>query len=145
MRPFPRQAQAGFTLLELMVVLVIIGILMALVAPTIMGRPNEARVTAARADLQAIASALDLYKLDNFDYPTTAQGLAALATKPADPPAPPHWKEGGYLRRLPVDPWGNPYQYLCPGAHGAYDLYSLGAGGVPGQPDPQKMIGEWQP
>lgn len=137
-------SKAGFTLIEIMVVLVIIGILMALVVPNVMGRPDEARITVAKADLKAISTALDMYKLDNFDYPSTQQGLDALVKKPGGNPVPKHWKQGGYLKKTPVDPWGNPYQYISPGTHGAYDLYSLGAKGKPGQPDKDSIIGEWQ-
>lgn len=135
--------RSGFSLLEIMVVLVIIAILMALVVPNVIGRPDEARITAAKADLRSIATALDMYKLDNFSYPTTQQGLEALVSKPSQPPVPTRWKEG-YLKKLPSDPWGNAYQYLSPGTHGAYDLYSLGPNGNPSQPDSSKFIGEWQ-
>ena len=137
-------ARAGFTLIEIMVVLVIIGILMALVVPNVIGRPDEARITVVKADLHTIAGALDMYKLDNYDYPSTQQGLEALVTKPSGTPAAKHWKEGGYLKRMPVDAWGNPYQYLYPGTHGPYDLYSLGPKGKVGQPDNASVIGEWQ-
>ncbi len=136
-------SQSGFSLLEIMVVLVIIAILMALVVPNVIGRPDEARITAAKIDLRTIAGALDIYKLDNMNYPNTQQGLEALVTKPTAQPQPTHWKDG-YLKKLPADPWGNPYQYLSPGTHGAYDLYSLGPNGNPAQPDPTKIIGEWQ-
>lgn len=136
--------QAGFTLLEVMVVLVIIGILMSLVVPNVINRPQEARITVAKADLRSIANALDMYKLDNFSYPSTGQGLEALVTKPSGEPDAAHWKEGGYLKKMPVDPWGNPYQYICPGTHGAFDVYSLGPDGKPGQADNQNIIGEWQ-
>jgi len=135
--------KAGFSLLEIMVVLVIIAILMSLVVPNVIGRPDEARITAAKMDLRTIASALDMYKLDNFNYPTTQQGLEALVTKPTQSPPPLHWREG-YLKKLPVDPWGNPYLYISPGTHGACDLYSLGPNGNPSQPDTSKFIGEWQ-
>lgn len=136
-------AKSGFSLLEIMVVLVIIAILMALVVPNVIGRPDEARITATKTDLKSIATSLDMYKLDNFTYPTTQQGVEALVTKPSQPPLPTHWKEG-YLKKLPTDPWGNSYQYLSPGTHGAYDLYSLGPNGNPAQPDTSKIIGEWQ-
>lgn len=129
----------GFTLIEIMVVLVIIGVLMALVVPQVMGRPDEARITVARADLRAIASALDMYKLDNFSYPGTQDGLEALVIKPRGAK---HWRQGGYLRKIPVDPWGAPYQYLHPGRHGPYDLYSLGPGDDPR--DEQRIIGAWE-
>lgn len=136
---------AGFTLIEIMVVLVIIGILMALVVPNVIGRPDEARITVARADLHSLGSALDMYKLDNYDYPSTQQGLDALVTKPTGTPEAKHWKDGGYIKKLPMDPWGNPYQYLYPGTHGAYDLYSVGPKGKPGSAvDNESVIGEWQ-
>jgi type II secretion system protein G len=130
-------------MIEIMVVLVIIGILAALVVPNVMGRPDEARITVAKADLRAIASALDIYKLDNLSYPSTEQGLQALAAKPTGAPEAQHWKDGGYLKKLPIDPWGNPYQYISPGTHGAYDLYSLGAKGKSGQMNKESIIGEW--
>lgn len=136
-------SHSGFSLLEVMVVLVIIAIMMALVVPNIIGRPDEARITAAKADLRTISTALDMYKLDNFSYPSTQQGLEALVSKPSGDPQPANWKDG-YLKKLPVDPWGNPYQYLSPGTHGAYDLYSFGPGGSSRQHDDAKIIGEWQ-
>ena len=117
---------------------------MALVVPSVINRPNEARITVAKADLRSIASALEMYKLDNYDYPSTEQGLEALVSKPSGQPQPPHWQEGGYLKKMPMDPWGHAYQYLVPGTHGSsYDLYSLGAKGTTTQPDPKSMIGEW--
>jgi general secretion pathway protein G len=134
----------GFTLIEVMVVVVILGILAALVVPNIMGRPDEARVTKTRQDLRAIESALELYRLDNFNYPSTDQGLEALVEKPAGAPEVPNWKEGGYLDRLPRDPWGNPYQYLNPGEHGAIDLYSFGADGTRGGERMNADIGNWE-
>lgn len=124
--------QNGFTLIEIMVVVVILGILAALVVPQVMSRPDQAKVTVARGDLKGIAAALDMYKLDNFVYPDTQQGLEALVRKPDGLNAPRNWNPDGYLKQLPVDPWGHPYQYLSPGTHGAYDLYSLGADGKPG-------------
>lgn len=135
-------SQKGFSLLEIMVVLVIIAILMSLVVPNIINRPDEARITAAKIDMKSIANALNLYKLDNFTYPNTQQGLEGLVSKPATAPVPPNWKSP-YLKKLPIDPWGNPYQYLAPGTHGEFDLYSLGPGGNPTQPDKTKIIGEW--
>lgn len=138
-----QNTRSGFSLLEIMVVLVIIAVLMALVVPNVINRPDEARATAAKADLQSIAASLDLYKLDNYAYPTTQQGLEALVSKPTVSPSPNNWK-GSYLKKLPVDPWGNPYQYLAPGTHGEYDLYSLGPNGNPAHPDLTKVIGEWQ-
>src|SRR5271169_2744632 len=113
-----RNTSRGFTLIEVMVVIVIIGILAALIVPKIMGRPDEARIIAAKQDIGSILQALKLYKLDNMRYPTTEQGLQALVKKPTITPIPDNWKGNGYLERLPKDPWGNPYQYLQPGLHG---------------------------
>lgn len=132
----------GFTLIEIMVVVVILGILAAMVVPRIMSRPDEARETMARQDLRALESTLNLYKLDNFTYPTTDQGLEALVNKPS--PEPPNWKAGGYLDRLPKDPWGKPYQYLSPGEHGEIDIYTLGADSMIGGEGPNKDIGNWE-
>ena len=128
----PRSPDAGVTLIEMMVVLVIIAVVAAMVVPNVIGRPDEARVAVARTDIRSIASALELYRLDNRDYPSTAQGLAALVERPVAPPAPPNWVEGGYLADLPQDPWGNPYLYRAPGDTGPFDLVSLGADGAPG-------------
>jgi len=122
--------QGGFTLIEIMVVVVIIGILAALVVPKVMGRPDQAKVTVARGDLKAIASALEMYRLDNRSYPDTQQGLEALVQRP--PTGADNWNPEGYLARMPVDPWGNPYLYLAPGSKGAYDLWSHGADGREG-------------
>lgn len=124
-----RQPDAGVTLIEMIVVLVIIGLVAAMVVPNVIGRPDEARVTVAQSDIRSIASALELYRLDNRTYPTTTQGLDALVTKPVAPPEPPNWVADGYLAALPSDPWGNPYLYRSPGDTGAYDLVSLGADG----------------
>ena len=134
-RPAPppaRHPEAGVTLIEMMVVLVIIAIVAGLIVPNVIGRPDEARATVARTDLRTIAASLEMYRLDNRAYPTTAQGLAALIERPASPPIPTNWSEGGYLAQLPTDPWGNPYVYGAPGDSGAYDLASLGADGQPG-------------
>jgi len=106
----------GFTLIELMVVLVILGVLAAMIAPKIMDRPDEARIIAAKQDIATVIQALKMYRLDNIRYPTTEQGLQALVTKPAISPIPENWKSGGYLEKLPKDPWGNPYVYLTPAA-----------------------------
>lgn len=133
----------GFTLIEVMVVVVILGILAAIVVPRIMSRPDEARVTRAQQDLRAIGAALNLYRLDNFAYPTTDQGLEALVERPAALPNGARWKEGGYLDRLPKDPWGNPYQYLQPGAKGDFDLWTLGADGAPGGEGVAADLGNW--
>ena len=135
--------RAGFTLLEVMVVVVILGILAALVVPQIIGRPDEARVIAARQDIASLMQALKLYRLDNQRYPTTEQGLQALTVKPASTPVPPNWKAGGYVERLPRDPWGNPYQYLNPGRNGEIDVFSLGADGAPGGEGNNADIGSW--
>ena len=127
-----RNANAGVTLIEMMVVLVIIGIVAALIVPNVIGRPDEARRAVAAADLRTIASSLEIYRLDNRAYPTTLQGLAALATRPTDPPDAPNWAEGGYLPVVPMDPWGAAYIYKQPGDDAAFDLLTYGADGAPG-------------
>jgi general secretion pathway protein G len=137
------QRQAGFTLIEIMVVVVILGILAALVVPQIMSRPDQAKVTVAKSDIKAVSAALDMYKLDNYAYPSTQQGLEALVDKPSGNPPAKNWNRDGYLKRLPVDPWGNVYQYLAPGTRGAFDLYSLGADGKQGGSDLDADIGNW--
>jgi general secretion pathway protein G len=126
--------QSGFTLIEIMVVVVIISVLIGLVAPNILGRVDEARVTAARADIATFEQALEMYKLDNHHYPSTEQGLQALVEKPSGSPQPKTWNPSGYLKKskLPVDPWGNEYQYLSPGATSPFEIYSLGADGRDG-------------
>ena len=134
----------GFTLIELMVVIVILGVLAALIVPKVMSRPDDARIVAAKQDIASIAQALKLYKLDNMRYPTTDQGLMALVKKPTTPPDAPNWKSNGYLEKLPKDPWGNPYQYLQPGLHGEFDIISLGADGAPGGEGGDADIGSWQ-
>ena len=134
----------GFTLIEIMVVVVILGILAALIVPKIISRPDEARISAARQDVATLAQALKLYKLDNLAYPTTDQGLQALVNKPAAAPIPTNWKTGGYLERLPKDPWGHDYRYLNPGLHGEIDIYSLGADGEPGGEGNDADVGSWQ-
>ncbi len=138
-----RRTQGGFTLIEIMVVVVILGILAALVVPQVMSRPDQAKVTVAKGDIKAIAAALDMYKLDNFAYPSTQQGLEALVKKPSGNPQPKNWNRDGYLKRLPKDPWGNDYQYLSPGTQGQFDLYSFGADGKPGGSDLNADIGNW--
>ena len=135
--------QSGFTLLEVMVVVVILGILATLVVPKIIGRPDEARVIAARQDIASVMQALKLYRLDNQRYPTTEQGLQALVARPASAPIPANWKAGGYLERLPKDPWGSLYQYLNPGLHGEIDVFSFGADGAPGGEGNDADIGSW--
>ena len=126
-----------------MVVVVILGILAALIVPKIISRPDEARISAARQDVATLAQALKLYKLDNLAYPTTDQGLQALVNKPAAAPIPMNWKTGGYLERLPKDPWGHDYRYLNPGLHGEIDIYSLGADGEPGGEGNDADVGNW--
>nr|WP_218649017.1 type II secretion system major pseudopilin GspG [Pseudomonas taiwanensis] len=138
-----RRSQSGFTLIEIMVVVVILGILAALVVPQVMNRPDQAKVTVAKGDIKAIGAALDMYKLDNFAYPSTQQGLEALVSRPSGNPPPKNWNKDGYLKKLPIDPWGNPYQYLSPGSKGTYDLYSLGADGKEGGSDNDADIANW--
>lgn len=133
----------GFTLIEIMVVMVILGLLVALVAPNIMGRGDEARVTAAEAQLRNISSALDLYRLDNSHYPSTEQGLDALVEKPSGSPEPSNWNPDGYMNAIPKDPWGNDYQYVQPGSEGPYDLYSYGADGREGGKELNADISVW--
>ena len=133
----------GFTLIEVMVVVVILSILAALVVPRIMDRPGQARIVKARQDIRAVESALNLYKLDNYAYPTTDQGLEALVSKPSGSPEPRNWRQGGYLDRVPKDPWGEPYRYLNPGVHGEFDLYSLGADNQAGGEGENADIGNW--
>jgi general secretion pathway protein G len=143
-RSLGRRHQRGFTLVEIMVVVVIIGILGALVVPKLLGRTGESRVTAARVDISTVMQALKLYKLDNQRYPTTEQGLQALVQKPTSGPAANGWKTGGYVEKLPKDPWGNPYQYLSPGIHGEIDVFSLGADGQPGGAGEDADVGSWE-
>lgn len=138
-----KSGQDGFTLLEIMVVVVIIGILAALVMPKIISRPDEARAIAAKQDIASLMQALKLYRLDNQRYPVTEQGLQALMTRPTSAPNPPNWKEGGYVERLPKDPWGNPYQYLNPGVNGEIDVFSFGADGASGGEGNNADIGSW--
>ena len=133
----------GFTLIEIIVVVVIIGILATFVAPKFLGRTDEARVVKAKNDIQALESALDLYKLDNYAYPTTDQGLQALVEKPGTDPVPANWKDGGYIKKLQKDPWQREYLYLSPGDHGEIDIYSLGADGIEGGEGPNADIGNW--
>jgi general secretion pathway protein G len=135
----------GFTLIEVMVVIVILGILAALVVPRVMDAPDRARVAKAQSDVLALANALQLYRLDNFNYPSTDQGLEALVERPTGEPAAAHWQEGGYIDRLPSDPWDRPYQYLSPGQHGDFDVYTLGRDGRPGGEGLDADIGNWDP
>jgi general secretion pathway protein G len=134
----------GFSLVEILVVLVIMGLLISVVAPTVLNRADEARVQKAQADFKAIETALKIYKLDNYVYPTTEQGLEALVEPSSLDPEPRNFKEGGYLSELPVDPWGNPYLYLSPGERGEVDIYTLGADGLSGGEDQNTDIGNWK-
>ena len=143
-RPRPPRRAAGFTLIEIMVVIVILGILAALVVPRVLDRPDEARAIAAKNDIAAVMQALKLYRLDNQRYPTAEQGLAALVARPTLAPVPPNWKPNGYLERLPKDPWGHPYQYLNPGLHGEIDVWSQGADGATGGGGADADIGSWE-
>jgi general secretion pathway protein G len=134
--------QKGFTLVELMVVVVIIGVLAAVILPNVIGRDDDARVTVAKTDVNNIMQQLKLYKLDNQTYPSSEQGLQALMTRPTAGPAPANWK--GYIEKLPNDPWGKPYQYLNPGIKGDVDVMSFGADGVAGGEGKNADIGSWQ-
>ncbi len=136
---FSRKHAQGFTLIEVMVVVVILGILGAVVLPNIMDEPGKARIVKAKQDIASLESALDRYKLDNFVYPTTDQGLEALVKKPSGSPEPKNYKSGGYIKKLKSDPWGNPYLYLSPGVHGKIDIYSYG----PDQQQSEDDIGNW--
>ena len=141
--PLRKRVQRGFTLIELMVVLLIIGVLAALIVPNVLDRADDARVTAAKTDVHNLMQALKLYRLDNQRYPTAEQGLQALLTKPTVVPIPPNWKS--YLDLLPNDPWGKPYVYLSPGIKGEVDVMSYGADGLPGGEGKNADIGSWQP
>ena len=145
MRVISNKKQGGFTLIEIMVVVVILGILASVVVPRIMDRPDTARITKARLDIQSLEGALNQYRLDNFVYPTTEQGLEALVEKPSGDPEPTNWNKGGYVKSLPNDPWNRPYLYLSPGEKGEFDLYSLGADGQSGGEDASADIGNWAP
>ena len=141
-QPAPGTRSRGFTLIELMVVLVIIGVLAALIVPNVLDRADDSRVTAAKTDVNNLMQALKLYKLDNQRFPSSEQGLQALVSKPASMPVPGNWRP--YLDKLPNDPWGNPYQYLNPGLQGQVDVLSLGADGQPGGEGRDADIGNWQ-
>lgn len=140
--PASARSARGFTLIELMVVLVIIGVLAALVVPNVLSRTDDARATAARTDVNNIVQALKMYKLDNMRFPTSEQGLQALIQKPSTPPVPNNWK--GYLEKLPQDPWGHAYQYISPGIKAEVDVMSFGADGKQGGEGKDADIGSWQ-
>ena len=143
---FSSPGSKGFTLIELMVVIVILGVLAGLIVPRIMGRPDEARQLKAKMQIESLETALKLYKLDNGAYPSTDQGLEALVTQSETPPVPRKWREGGYLEKgkVPVDPWGNTFVYLSPGVHGDYDISSYGADGVSGGDGKNSDINSWE-
>jgi len=134
---------AGFPLIEIMVVVVIMGVLAALLVPRLMGRTDDARILAAKQDIATLMQALKLYRLDNQRYPTTEQGLQALIARPSNGPQPANWKTGGYIDRLNKDPWGNPYQYASPGTRSEVDIFSYGADGQPGGSGNDADIGSW--
>jgi general secretion pathway protein G len=136
----------GFSLIELMVVVIILGILAMYIGPKLLGRTEEARVTQARVQMESLETALKLYKMDNSVFPSTEQGLAALVEKPESGVVPRKWRKGGYLEKgiVPKDPWGNEYIYISPGVHGDYDIISYGADGVPGGEDEAKDINSWE-
>ncbi len=134
------QRMKGFTLIEIIVVVVIIGLLAAVIAPNIFGQVEEARIKKSLSDLRAIESALNLYRLDNFNYPTTEQGIQALVSKPSGSPEAKNWRKGGYIPRMPLDPWGSEYQYTNPGTSGDFDLFTFGADGKVGGEDNNKDL-----
>ncbi len=139
----PLRRTRGFTFIELVVAIAILAILATIVLPRVMGKVDDAAVAKAKADVRNIVTALDLYKLDNFSYPSTDQGLAALKSKPGGQPEPANWKAGGYVEQLPKDPWNRDYEYLSPGQHGEIDVWSLGRDGKPGGEGADADIGNW--
>lgn len=142
-RPMTGRRSGGFSLVEILVVLVIMGLLISIVAPTVLNRADEARVQKVQADFKAIETALKIYRLDNFVYPTTEQGLEALVEPSPIDPQPRNFKKGGYLAEVPRDPWDRPYLYLSPGENGEVDIYTLGADGLSGGDDQNADIGNW--
>jgi general secretion pathway protein G len=145
-KPNPRRDCRGFSLIELMVVIVILGILAALIAPRLIGRTEDAKIVQAKVQIEGFETALKLYRLDNGFYPTTEQGLQALVQRPETSPAPRKWRSGGYLEksRIPQDPWGNEFVYLSPGTHGDYDIIFYGADGVQGGDDANQDVNSWE-
>lgn len=139
-----RQGQRGFSLVEILVVLVILGLLISVVAPTVLNQADEARIQKVYADFKSIETALKLYRLDNYVYPSTEQGLEGLVTASTLEPEPRNFKTGGYLSEVPIDPWGRPYLYLSPGENGEIDIYSLGADGLSGGEGQNADIGNWK-
>lgn len=138
-----RALQKGFTLIEIMVVVIIIGLLAAVIVPSVISKVDEARVSKAKADIQALEAALTMFRLDNSKYPTTDQGLQSLVAQPTDPSIR-HWRPGGYIQHVSKDPWGNPYQYAFPGSHGKeYDIFTLGSDAQPGGEGTAADIGNW--
>ncbi|MCF6318474.1 MAG: type II secretion system major pseudopilin GspG [Proteobacteria bacterium] len=133
----------GFTLIEILIVVVILSILAIAVVPQFLEEPGKARVVKAKSDIQSLKTALSMYKLDNFQYPSTSQGLQSLTSKPSGQPLAKNWKPGGYIENMIKDPWGNDYQYLNPGNHGTIDIYSLGADGQPGGEGQNADVGNW--
>ena len=142
-QPVYRTLQGGFSLIEIMVVVIIIGLLASIVAPAVLDRADDARLQKVQADFKAIQTALKLYRIDNYVYPNSAQGLEALVEKPAVAPEPRNWKQGGYLEELPRDPWGEPYQYLSPADDREYDIFTRGADGVTGGEGQNADISVW--
>ncbi|MBH3341077.1 MULTISPECIES: type II secretion system major pseudopilin GspG [unclassified Pseudomonas] len=138
-----RNHQRGFTLMEIMVVIFIMGLLVAVVAPSVLGSQDKAVKQKVMADLSSLEQALDMYRLDNLRFPSSEQGLAALISKPVVEPLPRAWRDDGYIRRLPADPWGAPYQYRSPGEHGRFDVFSLGADGLEGGEGMDADLGNW--
>ena len=138
-----QQRQHGFTLIEILIVVVILSILAIAVVPQFLDQPGKARVARAQSDISNLKKALSMYKLDNFNYPSTSQGLQALVSRPGGQPEAKNWKPGGYVEKLVQDPWGNDYQYLNPGNHGEVDIYSFGADGQPGGEGENQDVGNW--
>ena len=138
-----RRSPRGFTLIEIVIAVAILAVLAALMIPRVIGRVDDARTARAQSDVQALTTALNLYRLDNYAYPSTEQGLDALVAQPGGSPEARNWRQGGYIEQLPKDPWGNDYQYLSPGQRGEIDVYSLGADGQLGGEGPNADVGNW--